>query len=175
MNPPQHPAATTSPKARRSDSRFLFWYIQHENRWECLKEILLGDWTDGVLMMGMLERNSACVGKAEHSSRTQFLCHPVEVGDFEFEIQEVLRCILRTVLFHRDVGLVRPKDADLELFDITYVQCGDLEIEKKIEEKIEQFISWVEKHPNKKSQIYDFDRDCKDVGVALFTTKYFVV
>uniref|UniRef100_A0A803QTG8 Uncharacterized protein n=1 Tax=Cannabis sativa TaxID=3483 RepID=A0A803QTG8_CANSA len=40
MNPPQHPAATTSPKARRSDSRFLFWYIQHENRWECLKEIL---------------------------------------------------------------------------------------------------------------------------------------
>uniref|UniRef100_A0A803QTG9 Autophagy-related protein 101 n=1 Tax=Cannabis sativa TaxID=3483 RepID=A0A803QTG9_CANSA len=147
MNPPQHPAATTSPKARRSDSRFLFWYIQHENRWECLKEIL-----------HVWERQNI-----------------VEVGDFEFEIQEVLRCILRTVLFHRDVGLVRPKDADLELFDITYVQCGDLEIEKKIEEKIEQFISWVEKHPNKKSQIYDFDRDCKDVGVALFTTKYFVV
>lgn len=24
-------------------------------------------------------------------------------------------------------------------------------------------------------QIYDFDRDYKDVGVALFTTKYFVV
>ncbi|KAJ6916175.1 hypothetical protein NC652_018768 [Populus alba x Populus x berolinensis] len=33
------------------------------------------------------------------------------------------------------------------------VQCGDVELEKKIEEKIDQFISWVEKHPNKKSQI----------------------
>ncbi|KAF4384451.1 hypothetical protein F8388_012720 [Cannabis sativa] len=32
MNPPQHPATTTSPKARKSDSRFLLWYIRHENR-----------------------------------------------------------------------------------------------------------------------------------------------
>ncbi|KAJ6366938.1 hypothetical protein OIU77_003339 [Salix suchowensis] len=45
------------------------------------------------------------------------------------------------------------KDIDLELFNITYVQCGDVELEKKIEEKIDEFISWVEKHPNKKSQI----------------------
>ncbi|KAK1587238.1 hypothetical protein Q3G72_010897 [Acer saccharum] len=36
-------------------------------------------------------------------------------------------------------------DIDLELFEITYVQCGDVEVEKKINEKIEQFISWVEK------------------------------
>ncbi|KAF4387015.1 hypothetical protein G4B88_024587, partial [Cannabis sativa] len=63
--------------------------------------------------------------------------------------------ILHTILFHRALGLVRPKDADLEFFDITYVQCGDLEIEKKIEEKIKQFISWVEKHPNEKSQVCD--------------------
>ncbi|KAF4383671.1 hypothetical protein F8388_014171, partial [Cannabis sativa] len=83
---------------------------------------------------------------------------------------EQFQGILHTILFHRALGLVRPKDADLELFDITYV---NLEIEKKIEEKIKQFISWVEKHPNEKSQIYDFDRDYKDVGVALFTTKYF--
>ena len=33
------------------------------------------------------------------------------------------------------------------------VQCGDIELEKKIDEKIEQFVSWVEKHPNKKSQV----------------------
>ncbi|KAH9711710.1 Autophagy-related protein 101 [Citrus sinensis] len=71
-----------------------------------------------------------------------------------YEIREVLRCILHTIIFHRALGLVRPKDIDLELFEITYVQCGDLEVEKKIDEKIEQFISWVEKHPNKKSQWY---------------------
>ncbi|KAF3781325.1 Autophagy-related protein 101 [Nymphaea thermarum] len=69
------------------------------------------------------------------------------------EIPEVLRCILHTILFHRALGLVRPKDVDSELFDITYVQCGDADLEKKIEEKIDQFIAWVEKHPNKKSQI----------------------
>ena len=33
------------------------------------------------------------------------------------------------------------------------VQCGDIELEKKIDEKIEQFVSWAEKHPNKKSQV----------------------
>ncbi|GMH14764.1 hypothetical protein Nepgr_016605 [Nepenthes gracilis] len=49
--------------------------------------------------------------------------------------------------------LVRPKDVDLQLFDITYVQCGDVELENKIDEKIDQFIYWLEKHPNKKSQI----------------------
>ncbi|KAI8004529.1 Isocitrate dehydrogenase [NADP] [Camellia lanceoleosa] len=30
------------------------------------------------------------------------------------------------------------------------VQCGDVEFEKKIDEKIDQFIDRVEKHPSKK-------------------------
>lgn len=29
--------------------------------------------------------------------------------------------ILHTIVFHRALGLVRPKDIDLELFEITYV------------------------------------------------------
>ncbi|XP_038989285.1 autophagy-related protein 101-like isoform X3 [Phoenix dactylifera] len=33
------------------------------------------------------------------------------------------------------------------------VQCGDAELERKIDEKINLFIGWVEKHPNKKSQV----------------------
>ncbi|GAB2278071.1 hypothetical protein Dimus_012768 [Dionaea muscipula] len=81
------------------------------------------------------------------------VCHLRELEVEHFEIREVLRCILHTIMFHRALGLVRPRDVDLELFDITYVQCGDTEIEKKIDEKIDQFISWVEKHPHKKSQI----------------------
>ncbi|KAK4847528.1 hypothetical protein QYF36_002980 [Acer negundo] len=35
----------------------------------------------------------------------------------------------------------------------TRVQCGDVKVEKKIDEKIEQFISWVQKHRNKKSLV----------------------
>lgn len=69
------------------------------------------------------------------------------------EIREVLRCILHTIVFHRALGLVRPKDVDCELFEITYVHCGDTELDKKIEEKIDQFMIWVEKHPNKKCQV----------------------
>ncbi|XP_074588348.1 autophagy-related protein 101 [Curcuma longa] len=69
------------------------------------------------------------------------------------EIREVLRCLLHTIVFHRALGLVRPKDVECELFELTYVQCGDHELDKKIEEKIDQFIAWVDKHPNKKSQI----------------------
>ncbi|XP_059623776.1 LOW QUALITY PROTEIN: autophagy-related protein 101 [Cornus florida] len=81
------------------------------------------------------------------------VCQLKELEVEHFEIREVMRCILHTILFHRALGLVRPKDIDLELFEITYVQCGDVEVEKKIEEKIDQFIDKVEKHPNKKNQI----------------------
>ncbi|XP_072958055.1 autophagy-related protein 101-like [Typha angustifolia] len=76
-----------------------------------------------------------------------------ELALVSLEIRDVLRCILHTILFHRALGLVRPKDVDCRRFDITYVQCGDAEVEKKIDEKIDQFISWVEKHPNRKSQV----------------------
>ncbi|KAH9711708.1 Autophagy-related protein 101 [Citrus sinensis] len=51
------------------------------------------------------------------------------------------------------------------------VQCGDLEVEKKIDEKIEQFISWVEKHPNKKSQICLSFYEVKNKQPSWFTNK----
>ncbi|XP_019185379.1 PREDICTED: autophagy-related protein 101 [Ipomoea nil] len=88
-----------------------------------------------------------------------------------FEIREVLRCILHTVLFHRALGLVRPKDIDLELFDITYVQCGDVEVEKKIDEKIEHFIERVEKHPNKKNEICLSFYEVKNKQATWFSNK----
>lgn len=34
------------------------------------------------------------------------------------------------------------------------MQCGDVELERKIDEKIDQFIDRVEKHPNKKNQVH---------------------
>ena len=33
------------------------------------------------------------------------------------------------------------------------VQCGDPAVEKKIEEKINQFYAWTEKHPGKRGQV----------------------
>ncbi|KAG2719899.1 hypothetical protein I3843_02G007400 [Carya illinoinensis] len=100
------------------------------------------------------------------------VCQLKELEVEHFEIGEVLRCILHTIVFHRALGLVRPKDVDLELFEITYVQCGDVELEKKIDEKIEQFISWVEKHPNKKSQIcLSFYEEKKNKQPSWFSNK----
>lgn len=32
-------------------------------------------------------------------------------------------------------------------------QCGDANVEKTVEEKIDQFYTWVEKHPRKKGQV----------------------
>ncbi|KAB2617931.1 hypothetical protein D8674_013800 [Pyrus ussuriensis x Pyrus communis] len=99
------------------------------------------------------------------------VCQLKELEVEHFEIREVLRCILHTIVFHRALGLVRPKDIDLELFEITYVQCGDVELEKKIDEKIGQFISWVEKHPNKKSQICLSFFELKNKQATWFTHK----
>ncbi|XP_068655103.1 autophagy-related protein 101 [Aristolochia californica] len=99
------------------------------------------------------------------------VCQLKELEVENFEIREVLRCILHTIIFHRALGLVRPKDIDSELFEITYVQCGDPELEKKIEEKIDQFIGWVEKHPNKKSQICLSFFEVKNKQASWFTNK----
>ncbi|KAJ0234356.1 Autophagy-related protein 101 [Hirschfeldia incana] len=79
------------------------------------------------------------------------VCQLKELEVESFEIREVLSCVLHTIVFHRALGLIRPKDIDLELFDITYVQCGEIEVEKKIDDRIEHFITWIEKHPNKKT------------------------
>jgi hypothetical protein len=83
-------------------------------------------------------------------------CEVFDLKDLDvehYQIREVLRCILHTIMFNRALGLVRPRDVDSELFDITYVQCGDASIEKKIEERIDHFCGWVEKHPARKGQV----------------------
>ncbi|KAL3376402.1 hypothetical protein AABB24_003032 [Solanum stoloniferum] len=99
------------------------------------------------------------------------VCQLKELDVEHFEIREVLRCILHTIMFHRALGLLRPKDVDLELFDITYTQCGDVEVEKKIEEKITLFIDRVEKHPNRKNQICLSFCEVKNKQASWFTTK----
>ncbi|KAL8240655.1 hypothetical protein R6Q59_014010 [Mikania micrantha] len=99
------------------------------------------------------------------------VCQLKELDVEYFEIREVLRCILHTIFFHRALGLVRPKDVDLELFEITYVQCGDAELEKKVDEKIDQFIDRVEKHPNKKNQICLSFFEVKNKQATWFTHK----
>ncbi|KAG4943796.1 hypothetical protein JHK85_048442 [Glycine max] len=95
----------------------------------------------------------------------------LELEHFEIRESNGVAGILHTIVFHRALGLVRPKDVDLELFDVTYVQCGEAELEKKIDEKIEQFVCWVEKHPNKKSQICLSFYEVKNKQASWFSNK----
>ncbi|MCD7447397.1 hypothetical protein HAX54_028469 [Datura stramonium] len=97
--------------------------------------------------------------------------HLKELDVEQFEIQEVLLCIFHTIMFHRALGLMRPKEIDLELFDITYVQCGDVEVERKIDEKIIQFIDRVKKQPNQKHQICISFYEVKNKQGSWFTNK----
>ena len=64
-------------------------------------------------------------------------------------MKDVLRCVLHTVLFNRALGLVRPREVDLELFNITYVQCVDRNVERTIEEKVSAVLTWLGKNPGK--------------------------
>lgn len=101
-------------------------------------------------------------------------CEAFHLNELElehFQIREVLRCILHTIMFHRALGLVRPKDVDLELFDVTYVQCGDRDLERIIEEKIDHFVAWVEKHPNKKGQVCLSFYETRSKPAAWFSSK----
>nr|XP_025885406.1 autophagy-related protein 101 isoform X4 [Solanum lycopersicum] len=49
----------------------------------------------------------------------------------QFEIQDVLQCILHSIMFHRALGLIYPKNVDSELFEITYICVSFYESKNK--------------------------------------------
>ncbi|KAL4419641.1 hypothetical protein ABPG77_008582 [Micractinium sp. CCAP 211/92] len=69
------------------------------------------------------------------------------------QVREVLRLLLHSIIFQRALGPVKPVERDSELFDVTWVECGDPEVSKRVEEKIGQFHSWVQKNPGKRGQV----------------------
>mmetsp|Transcript_37560 Transcript_37560/g.67282 ORF Transcript_37560/g.67282 Transcript_37560/m.67282 type:complete len:210 (-) Transcript_37560:324-953(-) len=68
------------------------------------------------------------------------------------QAREVLRAVLHTIVFNRALGCVQPIEIDSELFDISYVQCGDHQVAQTIEEKITTCCSWLERNPGKLMQ-----------------------
>ncbi|KAK9800356.1 hypothetical protein WJX73_009590 [Symbiochloris irregularis] len=71
----------------------------------------------------------------------------------QHQVREVLRCLLHTIIFNRALGLVKPQEVESELFDVTYVRCGDEAVDSKVEEKISAFCSWIDRHPGKRGQV----------------------
>lgn len=68
-------------------------------------------------------------------------------------MREVLRCLLHTILFTRSLGPTTPIDVSSELFDVTYAKCGDPEVDKLIEAKINEFCAWIERHPGQMTHL----------------------
>jgi len=69
------------------------------------------------------------------------------------QVREILRSVLHTIVFNRALGCVKPVDIESELFDISYVQCGDEAVRQAIEEKITACCSWLERNPGKVMQV----------------------
>ncbi|PSC69772.1 Meiotically up-regulated 66 [Micractinium conductrix] len=75
---------------------------------------------------------------------------------FELEphqVTEVLRLLLHTIIFQRALGPVKPQERDSELFDVTWVECGDAEVSRRVDEHIAQFLAWLQRNPGKRGQV----------------------
>ncbi|KAI8008703.1 COP9 signalosome complex subunit 5 [Camellia lanceoleosa] len=65
------------------------------------------------------------------------------------QVHGLMSQVIKAILFNSVHQLNRPH-TELSGPKLMMVQCGDVEFEKKIDEKIGQFIDRVEKHPSKK-------------------------
>lgn len=70
-----------------------------------------------------------------------------------FQVTEVLRCLFHTILFNRALGPVVAREIDAELFEITWPHCGDEAAERRLEGKIAQVHSWVERNKDKRATV----------------------
>ena len=64
------------------------------------------------------------------------------------QVSEVLRCILHTIIFNRALGAVSPIEVDSELFDLTWVTCGDEAVDKRVESKVADIQTWIRRAYN---------------------------
>eukprot|EP01084_Bolivina_argentea_P142572 250470_1 len=53
-------------------------------------------------------------------------------------VKPVLQCLIHTIMFHRALGVVHPREISSDLFsNISYMTCNNDNVYKEIEEKIE--------------------------------------
>lgn len=70
-----------------------------------------------------------------------------------FQIKEVLRCVLHTILFHRTLGSIVPQEVDCDILDVSYVRVRDTAIERAVEANIERFSQALNKSREQKSTV----------------------
>lgn len=54
-----------------------------------------------------------------------------------FQLKEILRCLLHTIVFHRSLGSIFPKEVDCDVFDVSYARVDDKGLERVVERRID--------------------------------------
>ena len=81
---------------------------------------------------------------APHVSRMNCEIHQLAPLRCEaFQAKEVMRAVLHTVLFTRALGVVRPRDVDCEMFDLSYATCGDPAVDAAVEARLDALQAWL--------------------------------
>ena len=93
---------------------------------------------------GGTEASAASVTSARRVFRMNCEIHQLAPLRCEaFQAKETLRAVLHTILFARTLGVVRARDVDSELFDLTYTTCGDPAVERHVEERLDALVRWL--------------------------------
>ena len=68
---------------------------------------------------------------------------PIEVE--RFQVKEVLKALLHSIIFQRALGAQQMRDTDSDLFDLSYVRSDSRAIDAKVEEQTEAFVKALER------------------------------
>jgi hypothetical protein len=56
----------------------------------------------------------------------------------EHQVREVLKCVIHTIIFNRALGHVTPRDVDLQLINVSYVEVDDEHIERQVDKSLKE-------------------------------------
>ena len=71
-----------------------------------------------------------------------------------FQAKEVMRAVLHTVLFTRALGVVRPRDVDCEMFDLSYATCGDEGVDAAVEARLDALQAWLHRKTRERGETH---------------------
>eukprot|EP00750_Incisomonas_marina_P013506 INCI17435.1.p1 GENE.INCI17435.1~~INCI17435.1.p1 ORF type:complete len:209 (+),score=45.37 INCI17435.1:319-945(+) len=55
-----------------------------------------------------------------------------------YQVKEVARCLIHTILFNRAMGPLKPREQYCDLFDICYAKIDSIDIDRKVEDAVEK-------------------------------------
>jgi autophagy-related protein 101 len=55
-----------------------------------------------------------------------------------YQVKEVARCLIHTILFNRALGPLKPREQYCELFDICFAKIDSIDIDRQVEDAVEK-------------------------------------